>query len=326
MTRRPKNASSTSSGTTTAGERSRSSSSAETTYPTAPPPSRSGLVSPLTGCGLPLAMCTMPSRPKLNAAQPITWRPTGPLETGSRMTRQAASSTRNGTNQPTFPTVPATTVRTNSITPPGTSNQTPAATTRARPQSRSPIPSRRCSGSISLAPPTTPRATAPTPCAIPSQIAASARASALNACDTGPGPLRTARGAGRRLAVLRFEVGRFLAVLRDRELDPALVVLPLPRLLDVLRLRDRVGEDVRVAMLMTLLIGHICPRDHVSVSAPQTPLASPPEAVGSRGSQASEVALAGAQASTTTGMIIGRRLWVLLTQRPIVRRTDCCSW
>jgi hypothetical protein len=31
-------------------------------------------------------------------------------------------------------------------------------------------------------------------------------------------------------------------------------------------------------------------------------------------------------ASTTTGMIIGRRLWVLLTQRPIVRRMTCCSW
>jgi hypothetical protein len=87
---------------------------------------------------------------------------------------------------------------------------------------------------------------------------------------TGPGPLRTARGAGRRLAVLFFAVGRFLAVLRDREL--VLVLPPLLRLVDVLRLRDRVGEDVRVAMLMTLLIRHIRHRDHASVSQPQTSL------------------------------------------------------
>jgi hypothetical protein len=77
--------------------------------------------------------------------------------------------------------------------------------------------------------------------------------------------LRTARGAGRRLEELRFfEVGRFLAVLRDRELVPAF--------LDVLRLRDRVGEDVRVAMLTTLLIRHISPMYHGSVSLPQTHL------------------------------------------------------
>jgi Zn-dependent metalloprotease len=66
--------------------------------------------------------------------------------------------------------------------------------------------------------------------------------------------------------VLRFAVGRFLAVLRDRELALVLLVLPL----DVLRLRDRVGEDVRVAMLLTLLIRHICPMDHGSVSLRQT--------------------------------------------------------
>ena len=32
-------------------------------------------MSPSWGCGLPEAICTMPSRPKENAAQPITWRP-----------------------------------------------------------------------------------------------------------------------------------------------------------------------------------------------------------------------------------------------------------
>ena len=33
-----------------------------------------------------------------------------------------------------------------------------------------------------------------------------------------------------------------------------------------------------------------------------------------------------AQASMTTGMIIGRRRWALLTQRPTTRRTVCWSW
>jgi hypothetical protein len=84
---------------------------------------------------------------------------------------------------------------------------------------------------------------------------------------TGPGPLRTARGAGRRFAVGRFEVALFFDVLRDRELVPAF--LPLLRLVDVLRLRDRGGEDVRVAMLMTLLIRHIRPMEHWGVSSPQ---------------------------------------------------------
>jgi hypothetical protein len=108
---------------------------------------------------------------------------------------------------------------------------------------------------------------------MPSQIATSARASAEKPRATGPGPVRTARGAGRRVAgrffaVLLFEEVGFLAVLRDREL--VLVLLPLLRLLDVLRLRDRVGEDVRVAMLMTLLKRLICPTHHASVSQPQT--------------------------------------------------------
>jgi len=95
---------------------------------------------------------------------------------------------------------------------------------------------------------------------MPRQISANVRA-------TGPGPLRTARGAG-RAAVRRVrdvprddprvddprvdfvEVGfffgaglRFALVLRDRVLDP---------LRDVVVLRDPGGEDVRVAMVSTL--------------------------------------------------------------------------
>jgi len=73
----------------------------------------------------------------------------------------------------------------------------------------------------------------------------------------GPGPLRTARGAGR----FAVERERLLVVLRDREL----LVLPRPfdpldrevpdllavRVVEVLRLREPVGEDVRVAMVTT---------------------------------------------------------------------------
>ena len=71
----------------------------------------------------------------------------------------------------------------------------------------------------------------------------------------------------------------------------------------MLELRDPGGEDVRVAMVINLSHSHTSHRDHRSVS----------------------LALPG-QASMTTGMIIGRRRWVLLTHRPMTRRIVCCSW
>ncbi|HEX6878276.1 MAG TPA: hypothetical protein VF165_21645 [Nocardioidaceae bacterium] len=58
----------------------------------------------------------------------------------------------------------------------------------------------------------------------------------------GPGPLRTARGAGR----FDFDEERF-----DDE-DFRRVWLPDDRVLEPLRLRDAGGEDVRVAMVMRL--------------------------------------------------------------------------
>lgn len=85
--------------------------------------------------------------------------------------------------------------------------------------------------------------------------------------ETGPGPLRTARGAGRRedalerlrdFAGLDRELGRLL-VLRDRVLEPLVVRLDP----DVLELRDPGGEDVRVAMLATLRESHTSPMDHL---------------------------------------------------------------
>jgi hypothetical protein len=78
----------------------------------------------------------------------------------------------------------------------------------------------------------------------------------------GPGPLRTARGAG-RFAVDRERL--LVVVLRDREpLAPPRPFAPLarddPDLLAVrddvvVRLREPVGEDVRVAMVTTYPVG-----------------------------------------------------------------------
>lgn len=89
-----------------------------------------------------------------------------------------------------------------------------------------------------------------------SQIEAMARPSAPKVRETGPGPLRTARGAGRFAGVRErpladpragadlpragLVVGRLEVVPRDRAF--ALV-------LDVLELREPGGEDVRVAMV-----------------------------------------------------------------------------
>ena len=93
------------------------------------------------------------------------------------------------------------------------------------------------------------RASDPRPWAIPIHTAAMPRPSAAKKRATGPGPLRTARGAGRVDLAGAFFLGAdlvdFLDVLRDRVLDPLLELL----LLDVLELRDPGGEDVRVAML-----------------------------------------------------------------------------
>jgi len=80
------------------------------------------------------------------------------------------------------------------------------------------------------------------------QVAPTPRPTAPKVRETGPRPLRTARGAGRRLLLDR--------ALRDREVE--LVDLGLAfdfdfevdgRDEDALLLREPGGEDVRVAML-----------------------------------------------------------------------------
>lgn len=259
MMRTPKNASSASIGTTTYGVRNRSSSRLDVTKPTAPPACWSELASPSSGCGLPLAMCTMPRIPSAKADQPMTWRPAGPLRSGSRRVRHPAYTRKSGTSQPTLPTAPAVIERMKSMTPPGSCHQTAAATTMARPMTNSPAPSRRCSGSRSRADCPTERATAPRAWAMPSQTEATARPTPPKPRATGPGPLRTARGAG-RFAVLRagareppllVRAAGLLEVLRDRVFEDEVPPRELPRDLvepDVLELRDPGGEDVRVAM------------------------------------------------------------------------------
>ena len=143
-------------------------------------------------------MWTMPSRPKRERrpADDLSTR-RGRCARGRAGCASPAYSTKNGTSQPTLPTAPAIIWRRNSITPPGSCHHTAAATTRARPIRKRPAPSRRCSGSRSRAERPMERATAPTVWAMASQIEATARPSAPKVRETGPGPLRTARGAGR---------------------------------------------------------------------------------------------------------------------------------
>jgi hypothetical protein len=107
----------------------------------------------------------------------------------------------------------------------------------------------------------------------------------VNVRATGPGPLRTARGAGRVLLVERPRLELERLVLRDRVLEPPRFAVPdrlEPALLlldeDVLLLRDPGGEDVRVAMVINLGHRHTSHRDHRSVSERQprtTPAGEP---------------------------------------------------
>src|SRR5437867_7729361 len=129
------------------------------------------------------------------------------------------------------------------MTSPGTANQTAAAVTSEQAKSRRPKPSRRCSGSRSRAVRPMLRAVAPSRWARPSQTAATPWPTAPNVRAIGPGPVRTARGAGRRAlderAGLRLVV---LPVLRDRALVPLRELLREEPFRDVLEFRDPGGE------------------------------------------------------------------------------------
>ena len=171
---------------------------------------------------------------------------------------------------------PATTVRAASMTDPGSCHQTAAATTTAEPKRKRPTPSRRCSGSRSRAVCPMLRATAPS--AVRDRQPDRGDAAEEHGEEpraTGPGPLRTARGAGRFGAGARWDGVRGLALARGSSWGQAcasgwysgIAVLAARlcaglrevlavRVEDVLLLRDPGGEDVRVAMVPTLRRGH----------------------------------------------------------------------
>jgi hypothetical protein len=101
---------------------------------------------------------------------------------------------------------------------------------------------------------------------MPSQVETTALPRAANSVATGPGPFRTARGAGRFvLDDERRDDEDFRRVWlpddRDRELEP-----PLP---EVALLRDAGGEDVRVAMVMTLSHRHTSLMRYTPDAAPR---------------------------------------------------------
>ena len=85
------------------------------------------------------------------------------------------------------------------MTGPPSWNQTAAALMTDSAKMKRPTPSRRCSGSRSRAPWPIPRAIAPMPWATASQTAATPRKTVSKNRAIGPLPVRTARGAGRRL-------------------------------------------------------------------------------------------------------------------------------
>ena len=114
------------------------------------------------------------------------------------------------------------------------------------------------------------RTPAPIPFASPSQTVASAWPNVVKTRKIGPGPLRTARGAGRLAA--DFAAGRFDAAGfrrawlvpddRVREVEPPLVGAFFGPAEDVLLLRDPGGEDVRVAMFRSVHTSHTSHRLH----------------------------------------------------------------
>src|SRR3954452_17468570 len=165
----------------------------------------------------------------------------------------------SGTNQPSSPTDPFTTVRVKSPTPPGSCHQTAAATTTAAPIRNSPAPSRRCSGSSSRAGCPILRTLAPSTWATPSQSAVITRPAARKNFAIGPVPLRTARGEG-RLDVLErpLEAGLLPRdrLPDDRLEDPEDFAAEREPDLEVPLFRDAGGEDVRVAMVRNLRDRH----------------------------------------------------------------------
>ena len=309
------------------------------------------------------------------------------------------SSSASGTRKPTLPTEPSTTVRVASMTEPGSCHQTAAATTTASPKRNSPTPSRRCSGSRSRAVWPMLRATAPTPCAIASQTAATprneraegardrtravaygARRRTLRCRPLRGGSLGAhlaprARALGGRLALRTGTPGSGAraasasAARGARRPGGGRALAPRPRRGRrtgrhahhprrtslqshgphgrAVRRRRASGSDVggrasRAAELAKSrpacrdLVAEKHPRSrHRRWRAPHRCLDTRCHAFASSGvalldpsadAAASFLGVGWPQASMTTGMIIGRRRCLPLTQRPTTRRTVCWSW
>ena len=116
------------------------------------------------------------------------------------------------------------------------------------------------------------RATPPIAWATASQTAATPRKIVSKKRATGPRPLRTARGAGRRFAVEpRFFWGDFRALFLAAGAVAVLLrlrVVPAALLDGVLLLREPGGEDVRVAMVTNVGDSHSCHTDHRGACCP----------------------------------------------------------
>ena len=228
-------------------------------------------MSPLTGCGLPLAMCTMPSTPneqRRPADRPDDRR--GRCARGRAGCARRRSTSSSGTNQPSLPTEPGDDgagdlhdARRAAATRPRR---------RRRRRDRTGTARRRRAGARARG-----RGRCARCCA--RSLRARGRSPARPAARRVPERTEGARdrtaavadGARRRAPALWAGAARVACAysgigspsrpvfdeLRDR-LEPDL----LDREEDVLLLRDPGGEDVRVAMVMNLGQSHTSHRDH----------------------------------------------------------------
>ena len=202
-------------------------------------------------------MCTMPSTPNRNAAQPIGLPARRPLCWGSRRLRQATKTSRRGrtshqADRPGDDAAHGVEEPAGQLPPDGRGDDD------GEPTRNSPAPSRRCSGSSS--PAELPHASYATADEVrraqpdagdrtrPGRRTAGRPATARSAPPAAPDASSRFRGAGLRLLVV------FLPVERDREVEPPFSEVPL--------LRDAVGEDVRVAMVANVRENLTCPMRH----------------------------------------------------------------
>ena len=214
-------------------------SGADTANPMSPPACRMA-TAPSEGAGVPLAMCTRPSTPRLSADQPMTTRPVSELRSGWRRYRQDSSAASTGVSQAADPAAPCTKPETDRPTGLPIRHQMLATSTIAMASQSSPTPSRRCSGSRSRALRPNRRAVKPT---VPATtIHAAARAWPIHWIRIRMGSRVLGRAGGRRpLGVGRFLPLRGLRLAADvprrADLDPdaerawlgRLVVLALRR-------------------------------------------------------------------------------------------------